>query len=247
MVIQSYFDESGDTDILCVAGYIFKSGKAKKFDLEWRRMLFRYKRLPYFRMSACNRGSEPFDRLTKDERIAVQKEAIALIGRFAAYGAAITVDQAAFNKIITNKGFVRTSYEFCVWMILTSVQAWMNEHPPVSGASYFFKSGHLHQAMANGLMNKIFINRTMKERYRYKEHLFVDKVAVRPTQAADTLAWQWYKDLTRRKKNGAKGPCADCAALLRGTPHHVFHADEEMFQKAIDWMNSRAGEIGETS
>lgn len=90
------------------------------------------------------------------------------------------------------------------------------------------------------MMNRIFTNQEMKERYRYKAHAFVDKVAVRPTQAADVLAWQWYKDLTRRN-NGAKKPRADCAALLRGTPHRVLHADEGMFQRAIDWMNARAG------
>ena len=205
-------------------------------------MLFRYKKLPYFRMSACNSGSEPFDRLSKDERIAVQKEAIALIGKFATRGAVITLDQAAFNRTITSKGFVRTPYEFCVWMILTAVQVWIDgqQLSEKVGAGYFFESGHAHQKMANGLMNKIFTDETMKRKYRYKAHRFVDKASVRPTQAADILAWQWYKDLTRRK-NGLKKSRADCVALLHGTPHHVLHANEEMFQQAIDWMNFKAG------
>ena len=177
VLVQSYFDESGDTDILCVAGYIFQSGKSRKLDIEWRRMLLRYK-LPYFRMSACNQGTEPFDKLTKNECISVQKEAIALIGAFVVFGAAVTVDQSAFNKIITNKGFVRTPYEFCVWLVLTAVQVWMEDHKEAMKAAYFFEAGHAHQGMANTLMDNMFKNQSMKDTYRYKAHVFVDKKGV---------------------------------------------------------------------
>jgi hypothetical protein len=239
VLVQSYFDESWDEEIICVAGYIFKSGKARKFDTEWRRMLTRY-RLPYFRMSACNQGTEPFDKLSKDQCVAVQKEAIALVGDFASFGAAVTVDQSAFNKIITNKGFVRTPYEFCVWMVLTAVQVWIEDHNEARKAAYFFEAGHAHQGMANTLMDNMFKNQSMKDAYRYKAHVFVDKKESRPTQAADILAWQWFKDLTRRK-NGIFKSRADCEALLKGTPHRAVHAGKETFEMAIRWMNERAG------
>src|SRR5580658_6565521 len=90
VLIQSYFDESYDNRILCVSGYIFTGLRVRKLDQAWRRMLWQYKRLPYFRMSACNHGSYPFDRLTKSECIAVQTRAISLIGKYASYGMAVT-------------------------------------------------------------------------------------------------------------------------------------------------------------
>jgi hypothetical protein len=239
VLVRSYFDESWDSDVLCVAGYVFKAGKARKLDAEWRRMLSRYE-LPYFRMSACNQGTEPFDKLTKDECIAVQKKVIAIIGDFAAFGAAVTIDQSAFDKIITNKGFVRTAYELCILMVLTAVQVWMDEHNEQMRSSYFFEAGHAHQSLANALMDNMFRNQAMKDSYRYVAHVFVDKKESRPTQAADILAWQWYKDLMRRK-NGAKNYRADCEALLSGTPHRAVHVGKETLELAIRWMNERSG------
>src|SRR5207244_2127057 len=93
VLIRSYFDESFDDagTTMCIAGFIFRSDKARELTHAWKAMLRRYD-LPYFRMSACNSGHEPFNRLSEDECIAAQKEAIGLVGKYAAFGAAITLD-----------------------------------------------------------------------------------------------------------------------------------------------------------
>src|SRR6516165_10783926 len=54
--------------------------------------------------------------------------------------------------------------------------------------------------------------------YRYKAHAFVDKADIRPIQAADLLAWQWYKSATRLAK-GILKPRGDLITLLEGTLH----------------------------
>jgi hypothetical protein len=239
VLIKSFFDESYDNDVLCVAGYIFTSPNARKLDEDWKRMLLRF-RLPFFRMSACNSGTAPFDHLTKDECIAVQTEAIALIGKYAAYGCAVTVDQKAFWRIIGKDGFVRSPYEFCAWQILTAVLSWMDDRPGNWGTAFFFESGHQHQGLANTLIKRLFADESFVSRYRYKSHSFIDKDAVRPIQAADLLSWQWFKDYTRRK-NGATKSRADCAALVEGTPHRVLHVDEAILQRLVEWMDQKAG------
>jgi len=94
MLIKSYFDESYNDGLLCVAGYTFTSAKARALDEEWKKMLARYKRLPFFHMSACNTNEPPFDRLTEAECIAV---AIGLINKYSLFGYAVTVDQRAFR------------------------------------------------------------------------------------------------------------------------------------------------------
>jgi hypothetical protein len=60
--------------------------------------------------------------------------------------------------------------------------------------SFFFEAGFMHEGLANRMMNRIFKAPQLCEFYRYKAHVFVDKKEARPTQAADLLPWQWYKD-----------------------------------------------------
>ena len=135
VIVNSYFDESYDNHILCLAGYSFTSRNARMLDEEWRKMLIRYRHLPYFRMSLCNakdRG-EPFDKLNDTECIDLAIEAIGLINKFASIGYAITIDKKAFNRIITKRGVVSTPYEFCSWLCLTASRSEMHKRCDVTG------------------------------------------------------------------------------------------------------------------
>ena len=199
VLIKSYFDESYDANVLCIAGYSFTSQAARAMDEAWRKMLIRNHRLPYFRMSACNAKQDPFDRLTKDECIEVATEAINLINKYAQMGFAVTVDQNAFDKIVTLRGFVSTAYEFCSWIGLTAANEHARHHSPSGGMSFFFEAGFKHQALANRMMTNLFSNPNLKAYYRYKSHTFMDKKECVPTQAADMLAWQWYKSPSGKK------------------------------------------------
>lgn len=87
-LVEAYFDESGSDDgseVLCVAGYIFEKDARVELDSRWQEVLKNYG-LPFFRMSACAHGVEPFDALTLNQRIEVEKEMIALIKKYSAYG-----------------------------------------------------------------------------------------------------------------------------------------------------------------
>jgi hypothetical protein len=238
-LIQSYFDESFDDETLCVGGYVFKNTKAKLFNKEWRQMLACY-RLPYFRMSACNAGTEPFHDLDRDQRVAVQTEAIALIGKYAAAGYAVTVDQGAFDAVVSTKGIVSSAYELCVWECLLGVNHWLKDSGITGSVAYFFEAGHVHQTKANRLMNQIFAEARLRKFYQYKAHAFVDKEASRPTQAADILVWQRFKQI-RRLRNGHAMPRADCVALMNGTKTFVFDIDRAKLQQLVDAINGRFG------
>ena len=122
VIIKSYFDESYDNDLLCVAGYSFTSAKARLLDDEWRKMLARYGRLPYFRMSACNTNQKPLDRLTPQQCIDIATEAIRIINQYAGLGYAVTINKKSFREVIGNKGFISTPYELCVWLCLVAVR-----------------------------------------------------------------------------------------------------------------------------
>jgi hypothetical protein len=89
-------------------------------------------------------------------------------------------------------------------------------------------------------MSNIFGAPKLREFYRYKQHAFVDKKQVRPIQAADLLAWQWYKHVIRIT-NGIIKPRGDLAALSRGKPHYAVHFDAERLQAMITAINTKSG------
>ena len=191
-------------------------------------------------MSACNANQAPFDRLTERDCIAVASEAIRLVNKYAAIGYSVTVDQDAFDKIVTKDGFVSTPYELCAWVCLIAARTEIDKFLEPGPMSFFFESGFKDQKVANRMMKNIFGAPQLRSFYRYKQHAFVDKKKVRPIQAADLLAWQWYKHGTRVAK-GITKPRGDLAELSRGTPHYTVHFSAERLQAMVNSINARAG------
>jgi hypothetical protein len=242
MITHSFFDESyGDgKNILCVAGYTFTGTGAQELDRDWRRMLRKYGDLPFFRMSACNQGEWPFDKLSDQECIAIATEAINLIGRYAVFGNAVTVDEEAFGRIITTDGVVSTPYELCAWLGLTAARSELGKIWPVTGMSFFFEEGFKHQAQADRMMKNIFESPELKAGYAYKARAFVQKEDCTAAQAADLLAWQCWKDFTRRQEGKTRSR-GDLKALLSKAKHWAMHVDEGMMKQMVSELNRMAG------
>lgn len=233
VLISAFYDESYDNDLLCVAGYLFTKREARLLDHSWRHMLRRY-RLPYFRMSACNARKRPFDHLTEQQCIAVATEAIGLINKHATLGFGTAVDQGAFYRIF-GKTVFRTPYQFCAWHSLPPVRMWCDEHAPDAKASFFFESGFRHAGQARVMMDRIFEMPNLSKQYRYKSHTFIDKEESGPLQAADLLAWQWYKYASRFRAERTK-PRGDLVALTNGTAHYMLSFDEKLLREQLARM-----------
>jgi hypothetical protein len=182
-----------------------------------------------------------------DQRIACEKEAIALIHKHALHGVAATVDPADLAKVKTGHPagrFSATPYEFCVWHCVTMVAMWAREKRPgvTHSISYIFESGDAHQSEANAMMNFAARTPIFREFSMYGGHAFLPKEKTRPTQAADLLAWQWFTDSKKRAKPPYK-PRRDLQALLDGGVHHsTVHADESyLSQMVYDLRRAREG------
>jgi Protein of unknown function (DUF3800) len=238
-LVEAYFDESGSdatSEVLCLAGYVFQKDACVELDLRWRDVLAKYK-LPFFRMSACAHGVKPFDALSMDQRIAVEKEMIGLIKDYAAFGMAVTVDPKQFDAIMPKIPEVGSAYSFCAHSCLVAVRWWADQNNYFGDIAYFFESGHRSASEANEIMNRIFNMRNLRESHRYASHTFADKRKVRPLQAADLLAWQWFTD-QKRRMYGAKRPVRkDCYALVENSkpPHRVLHVNQQM----LEWHQHR--------
>jgi hypothetical protein len=172
--VEAYFDESiahkGDP-ILCVAGYLMVDRDAKRLGDEWSRALGK-RGLPYFRMSACAHGSDPFDKLSRDDRIAVETSMIECIKRRTIIGIAVTVNVAEFERLMPRHPLIGTPYTFCAQVAIAGVQYWANERKYEDDVAYFFEAGHRSQAEADSLMRKVFNQPELIRPARYKSHAF---------------------------------------------------------------------------
>ena len=246
-LLQCYFDESyGRPDgVVCVAGYVFTKSGAQALDKAWRKMLADWN-LPYFRMSACAHGNEPFDTICKDDRIKVEKEAIALVHRHALHGVAATVDPVALARVAEgdNPGRFSTSpYEFCAWNCIILIAEWARAKRSgvTHSISYIFESGDAHQREANAMMHYVSQDQDARDFCMYAGHAFFPKEKARPTQAADLLAWQWFTDSKRRTKL-SYSPRKDLMALMEGVAHTTVHADLDYLLEMVSNLHlSRAG------
>ncbi len=240
-MVEAYFDESGGdkgSPVLCVAGYIIEKDACVKLDSEWADVLNNFN-LPFFRMSACAHGIEPFDKLTMPERIEVEKQCIAIIRRNISYGIAVTVEPKVFDAVMPKSEEIGSAYSYCAHTCLTAVKSWAKETNYSGKIAYFFESGHGSQSEANRIMNRIFNMPELKESHRYASHTFADKKEVRALQAADLIAWQWFTDHKRRMQRPLSSPRKDCAALmlsgdLAPSKFHVLHHEEHMLRKIAE-------------
>jgi hypothetical protein len=219
-MLEAYFDESGSHDgspVLCVAGYLFEKEGAKTLDSKWRQVLERFS-LPFFHMVDCAHGAEPFDKLSKDERIAVEKEMIALIRSHTIFGFAVGVDEKEYNNLFRTDNPFGTAYSYCCWTCLTAIHNWIARRAYMNHEiAYFFEAGHRDQGEANIVMQKIFNDPNLRREYRYGAHAFVAKEKVCAIQTADMLAWQHATHI-KRKLRGQEEPRKDLIALIEDQP-----------------------------
>jgi hypothetical protein len=221
--LECYFDESGShggSPVLCLAGYIFEKEHCKALDLGWKQVLDQF-RLPYFRMSACAHKQRPFDHLSRDETIEVEKAMIALVNEHALIGLAVAVNENDYAHFFGPNNPAGGPYSFCCWQILAGIQSWISKNNFEGEISFFYEAGHASQSEANRIMGRIFSHPHLRARYHYASHTFADKRKLRPLQAADLLAWQWN---TQMKRWLDKNPVqrADFKALLAKPQHELF-------------------------
>lgn len=196
---EIYFNESGaddDSPVVCVAGYIFKVGQSIAMEKEWNFFLGEHK-LPCFQMADCVHANKSFEHISLYQRRKIETSAINIINAHIAYGFAISVDKASFNRIMPKSDTSESAYGFCLNTCLAAVRDWADKNDFNGNIAYFFESGHVSQNEANSIMNGVIKNRALKRQFRYFSHSFADRKMLELLQTADILAWAWGNDKYR--------------------------------------------------
>jgi hypothetical protein len=213
--IHAYFEEGpSDTGerFLCVAGYIFDGDGARAFDSRWAATLQRFE-LPYFRMSACAHGSEPFHKLTKDERSNVEEEVIRHIKEHARIGFCTSISDRLALETLEPADPYGSAYALLSFHSLLAVRDWLRTTNFKGSIAYVFEAGDRFQRQANTVMDAIFLLPEERAAIGYAGHAFVDRTKVQLVQAADVLAWHMVAD--RRREQEGTGRSADFQQLLQ--------------------------------
>jgi hypothetical protein len=163
-------------------------------------------------MSACANGGRPFDKLTMDERIAIEKKVIKATRKRTEMGFAVTVDENKYNETIKGVSGLPSAYSFCLMQCFFIVRRWIERNNYQGDVAYFFEAGHESQGEADRFMrDEVLSSPEKRARYRYISHTFADKRVAIPLVSGDTLAWQWYHYHARRPRPARR----DLMALLR--------------------------------
>jgi hypothetical protein len=226
-LFETYFDESDSHDgapALCVAAYVFEKESCRALDLEWKAALDAFG-LPYFHMVDCVHLNPPFDKLSRDQSIEVEKHMIGIIRERMTLGAAITVNEGDYNTWAARRQ-LGSAYSYCCWQTIAMINHWLDTQGLAGDISYFFESGHSHAMETSAIMDEIAKDEEFKKANRYAAHSFVDKQKVRPIQTPDILAWL-HANHFKRVQRGEKKPRKDYVALVEGRPHKAFIATRD--------------------
>lgn len=215
---EVFMDESYDgTDeppYIHVAGYLFRKQKAKEFSRAWSNYLA-LKGLAYFHMQECAPGYGIFEKLSKQERIDLGRKLIELTHAYTAFGFAVTVRRADYERLVgPREGMPESAYAFALFAAMQRVRAWTERANFHGRISYVFEAGHGDRGKASVFMSWMFASDRVAENQSYGGHAFLPKETP-GLHPADMLAWHWNLEVTRRHDPNRRPMREDFKALLR--------------------------------
>lgn len=218
MIVEGYFDESGDLEdqpgVFCISGYFIPPEAARAMQVEWLSMLERYQ-LCFFHMVDCAHGNEGFAHLTKQDRIDVVTEAIALVKKYTLEGFSILAKEDTYES----RTGAPDVYTDCASGCVRAVQMFLQMRRVDGPIALFFEQGHKNRYNAYNQIATTLKRPTDTLTFGFKKQLPL-------LQAADLLAWQsgkYAKDYFYPRMLGSKPnrpPRKDFESLMEHS--HVF-------------------------
>jgi hypothetical protein len=249
-MFTGYFDESGthgDSKVLCVAGLISTVEQWTEFQREWREALDDAG-VSYFRMALFENRLKDFADWDNAKRHRVLRRLTGIIKRRVYFGVGRAVLVSDFHEAFEgrHKYYYGEPYRFCSFMSMLGIGAWQDKHDRHDLIPYVFEKGAHGSSNLTRFFSWISGNPEIKQRARLSSLTFADKKEVLPLQAADLVAYEFYKGLLNDKVLGGKRPTRKSIKLLRGLPLNFGYFNKERLSNmAADFDRDFAEEGGE--
>jgi hypothetical protein len=227
MSFEAYFDESGSDDeskILVVGGYLFETDRARRATKKWRQVLRDYD-LPFFHMVDCAHHVKPFDKLTADQCIEVEKRMIDLIKRYATLGFVAIVNPKRYQNRKKED-----AYSSCVQLCAMAIASMLLASNTPARVALIFEDGHANGPKANNYLKNLSSSDALSS--VYGSHKFAKKEEQPLLQAADLLVWQYAKFI-KDKIWSTRKMRADFKSLMQHMPVYVTTVGENAEDEII--------------
>lgn len=230
VMLAAYFDDSGssaDNRIAVVAGYIATTKMWQIFNQRWATLLEKYG-LTYLRRTDLENFQGQFKNWDSKRRTEFIKKAQAIIRRCTYSGFGVALIKADFDALIGKHEILRRLgiFAWCAQGCLASISLWANEKGLKEPFQYVFEAGTVGSAQFHNVMQIMCHDDTDRDPYHIGGWSFVGKELM-PLQAADTVAYEFYKYVHNEKIEGNK-------RAIRLSARDLFRQHEIKFFRQFD-------------
>lgn len=221
-MLTAYFDESYSHPptprVYTVAGYVSTVDEWRKFQKEWRRELGIAGVVDFFHMTQFEarvkdaegnlHGISGYKDWDTEKRVKVLKRLHRTIHRRVLIGVAASVVVDDYDELITHDlrpGF-GDPHEFAVVACLKHIRQWGKENGYSEPINYVFESGSDRQNVVDRTFHHAYLDEEKRREYRIGSWIFANKRDSNPLQAADILAYECMKEVSRRFDTGNTRP-----------------------------------------
>lgn len=211
-MLRAYLDASRLDGTFCVAAVAFGQDRAIKAEREWVTL---YGKLPdgsprYGHMTDLHSRKKQFAGVDKDEADRLCRGSIAIVNKYASYVSAVSCDVAEVTSALPKGGRPdsewlvyahRGVYPACLhWAMValgTAVQTPRN-------ITYWIEAGDEFSGSARQWLDLVSQKQgaTIRATYGMAGYSFVPADEVRLFEAADMVAWEWAKHVSRLRVPG---------------------------------------------
>lgn len=244
-MLAAFFDESGQGDFFCVAGYAFEPSAAVKFGKAMRALV--RERWP-FHMKDVVHKKKRYAGITDEYRDRIVRGAVAAVNKYATVGVITSCDLKEISPYLdgNHPGF-RHAYSVLCHGSMVALGSWAIEQKRTDRIHYMFEKGGPNWQDANKLVGLATICPEVDGMYRFRGHAFEPKEASAGLHAADLLGWEWQKFIADNFLRGERRLRGSFAQLVapgrRILVHHLTGPRLERFCRSGPFLRCGCGEV----
>jgi len=248
-MLTAYFDDSGTdagSKAAVVAGYLGTTTNWKRFAEEWRALLSDYG-ISIMRRTDLENYQGEFKNWNGALRTELLRKAHKIIRQstYTGVGSAILKDD--FEKILP-AGFSRNygnMYAWCAHICTVAISRWCDRHDYSGPVNFVFEAGTIGVGQISAMFRVLHKDLWCRQKYHIGTWSFGGK-DILPLQAADTIAYEWYKFVDNEAIQGHRREMRQSAVdLLREDEYEYFRwADEPIFDGLAKELTKILAETG---
>lgn len=199
-MLWAYLDESGThqgSPVVVVGCYVSTAEQWTRFDTEWATLL-KERNLPFFHMTDFVARQGPYTGWSEAERERFIRVAITTIVLRTQYRLAVGLP---LEELARTEHFQHLGHPYTLGVIecVKYVGQWMRRYHPSEYVSYVIETGTGHGDEVTRCLNYMRSQPDLRDLHRLGPHTFAEKRSVRQLQASDVLAYECWREATKRR------------------------------------------------